>query len=255
MIRRTFLFLPSIGPGTERTLWRRGVSDWSDFLGRERLEGFSAKRKVGLDEQLHQAIHFFERRETAYFRSALPTREHWRLFDCVREGTAYLDIETDGLGPGAVTTVVGVHRNGRTLTLVRGIDLTSENLAKALEGTKLLVTFNGASFDVPILEREFPFTMPQVPHFDLRHGCARIGLTGGLKAIERRIGIARAEEVEYVTGEQAVYLWHLWERKGKENALRLLCQYNEEDTRNLEIIAPMVYEKLMKCTLECANHG
>jgi len=65
--------------------------------------------------------------------------------------------------------------------------------------------------------------------------------------------MARAQEVEFVTGEQAVYLWHLWERKGKRNALELLKRYNQEDTKNLEPIAALAYERLMRSVLDCGG--
>ena len=162
----------------------------------------------------------------------------------MESNVTYLDIETDGLRHDSKVTVVGVHRNGKTRTLVSGIDLDSDSLGRALEGTKLLVTFNGRSFDIPLLDFNFPFVVPRVPHFDLRHGCARIGLRGGLKKVERDVGIGRPKEVDYVTGEEAAYLWKLWERKGNQNALNLLRRYNEEDTRNLEPLARYAYERL-----------
>ncbi|MDD1746948.1 MAG: ribonuclease H-like domain-containing protein [Methanomassiliicoccales archaeon] len=249
MIRRTFLILPSVGAKTERELWGKGVARWEDFQDRPHLPGFSASRKGRLDQLLVAAEDFLERRETGYFHRLLPPSEHWRLFGEVKEDAAYLDIETDGLGEGAVVTVVGVHRQGRDTTLVRGIDLDARALRQALQGCRILVTFNGSSFDLPMLEREFPFAVPRVPHFDLRHGCARIGLKGGLKSIEKQLGMSRPLEVEYVTGEEAVYLWRLWERKGKENALKLLKQYNREDTKNLVPIAEMTYYDLVTRTL------
>ena len=252
MIRRTFLILPSVGAKTERELWGKGVSQWEDFRDRSHITGFSAPRKNRLDQLLEAAEDFLARRETGYFHRLLPSNEHWRLFGEMKEGATYLDIETDGLGEGAVVTVVGIHRQGRDTTLVRGIDLDARSLKQALQGCKILVTFNGSSFDLPMLEREFPFAVPRVPHFDLRHGCARIGLRGGLKSIERQLGMSRPMEVEYVTGEEAVYLWRLWERKGKENALRLLKQYNREDTKNLVPIAEMAYYDLVTRTLATA---
>ncbi|HUL38686.1 MAG TPA: ribonuclease H-like domain-containing protein [Methanomassiliicoccales archaeon] len=253
MIRRTFLILPTVGEKTERELWGKGISHWEDFKDRSTLRGFSKARKYRLDGLLDDAEGFLGRKETGYFHRLLPASEHWRLFGEAKEDAAYLDIETDGLGEDAVVTVVGVHRQDRDITLVRGIDLDAKSLKAALQGCKILVTFNGSSFDLPMLERGFPFVVPRVPHFDLRHGCARIGLKGGLKSIERQLGMARPTEVEYVTGEEAVYLWRLWERKGKENALKLLKQYNREDTKNLVPIAEMAYYDLVTRTLAKAS--
>lgn len=237
MIRRTFLILPTVGESTERSLWRRGVNLWDDFLSSGSIGGFSRERKERLDSLVEEASTFMKKGQTQYFTRILPGGEHWRLYDDVESEVAYLDIETDGLSSDSTVTVVGIHRAGRTRTLVRGQDLTSRNLASELRDSKMLVTFNGGSFDLPILHYHFPFAIPSVPHMDLRHACRRIGLTGGLKQVERSIGITRAREVEYVTGEQAVYLWKLWTEKGKRNALTLLRRYNEEDTRNLETIA------------------
>jgi uncharacterized protein YprB with RNaseH-like and TPR domain len=231
MLRRTFLILPGIGGGIERSLWHRGIYDWDDFTSAKRLIGISSERKQRLDTHLKEAADFLDSGETSYFSRLLPSREHWRVYDEAKDKTTCLDIETDGLGIGARVTVVGMHRNGRSTILVRGQDLTRENLTNALKGSRLLITFNGSSFDLPMLEREYPFLIPRVPHFDLRHGCARVGLHGGLKSIEKQMGMKRGQELEYVTGEQAVYLWHAWERRGNMNALNLLKRYNEEDTR------------------------
>jgi len=198
---------------------------------------------------LEEAAVFLESGETSYFSRLLPSREHWRIYDEAKDTATCLDIETDGLGAGARVTVVGIYRNGRSTILVRGQDLTRENLANALKGSRLLITFNGSSFDLPMLAREFPFLLSGLPHFDLRHGCARVGLHGGLKSIEKQMGMKRAQELEYVTGEQAVYLWYAWERRGNPNALNLLKRYNEEDTRNLAPIAEKINDMLKSRTL------
>ncbi len=237
MIRRTFLMLPTIGSRTERLLWMKGVTNWDDFLSTRSIHGFSTRRKERLDGLIEEAARFLEGGQTQYFTRILPGREHWRLFNDVEKDVAYVDIETDGLRLDSQVTVIGIHRDGRTRTLVHGEDLTSQSLASELRDVKMLVTFNGGSFDLPIIQYHFPFAVPQVPHMDLRHACRRIGLNGGLKHIERSIGIRRPMEIEYVTGEEAVYLWNLWHNKGKRNALNLLKRYNEEDTRNLETIA------------------
>ena len=244
VIRNTFQILPSVGNGKERNLWKNGVRDWDEFRSEKKVRGISAERKESMDRHLDQADEFLDRGMTDYFSRILPTVEHWRLYDRFRRDTAFLDIETDGRSSYANVTVVGIHRSDGTVALVRGQDLSAESLAEALDGVKLLVTFNGSSFDLPILGYHFPLAVPRVPHFDLRHACRRVGLVGGLKSVEKQLGMCRAREVEYVTGEEAVYLWRAWERSGSKNALKLLKRYNEEDTVNLRPIAERVYGEL-----------
>jgi uncharacterized protein len=244
MIKRTFLLLPGIGQVKERRLWRSGVLSWEEFGLRDGLDGISSIKKSAMDHELETAMECWDQGRTEYFCRLLPSGQHWRMYDRLKESTAYLDIETDGLGPGTVITMVSVHKGGSTTTLTRGIDLEAGKLHQALKGAKLMVTFNGSSFDLPMIEKEFPFTLPKVPHYDLRHACPKVGLRGGLKQVEVLLGYRRPQEVEYVTGEEAVYLWHLWERKGSENALRLLRRYNQEDTKNLEPLAEVVYKRL-----------
>jgi uncharacterized protein YprB with RNaseH-like and TPR domain len=202
VIRRTFQILPSVGKGKERNLWKSGIRDWDDFRSSSKVKGIAKERKEHLDEHLDRAERFLLSGRTDYFCKILPTVEHWRFYDLFREQTAFLDIETDGRSAYANVTVVGIYRNGRTTSLVSGQDLDATALKEALDGVKMLVTFNGSSFDLPILEYHFPFTVPRVPHFDLRHACRRVGLQGGLKSIEKQMGIARAREVEYVTGKR-----------------------------------------------------
>jgi len=244
MIKRTFLLLPGIGQVKERRLWEAGVLSWEEFSERRHVDGISDHRKEDLDRELGTAMELWDRGRSEYFTRLLPSGQHWRMYRRLREATAYLDIETDGLGPGAVITMVSVHRDGETVTLTRGIDLDARELERVLAGAKMLVTFNGGAFDLPMIEREFPFVVPRVPHYDLRHACPKVGLRGGLKQVEVLLGHRRPQEVEYVTGEEAVYLWHLWQRKGSENALRLLRRYNQEDARNLEPLAAIVYDRL-----------
>jgi uncharacterized protein YprB with RNaseH-like and TPR domain len=250
--RRTFQILPSLAKGKERKLWVNGIKDWDKFRAENKVVGISAERKAVMDRHLDRAESFLDRGRTDFFCKILPTVEHWRLYDRFRGETAFLDIETDGRSPYSTVTVVGIYRDGRSVTLVRNQDLHAGSIAKALDGVKLLVTFNGSSFDLPILAYHFPLAVPMVPHFDLRHACRRAGMQGGLKSVEKQMGIARAREVEFVTGEEAVYLWRAWERSGRLNALKLLKRYNEEDTVNLRPIAEHVYETLKSRIVDCS---
>ena len=58
-----------------------------------------------------------------------------------------------------------------------------------------------------------------------------------------------------MTGEDAVYLWRLWERKGNRNALQLLIEYNAEDCRNLRTLADYVYSGLKKQVFESSHEA
>ncbi|OYT48153.1 hypothetical protein B6U83_04000 [Thermoplasmatales archaeon ex4484_36] len=81
------------------------------------------------------------------------------------------------------------------------------------------------------------------------HTARKTGLKGGLKAVERALGIEREVEVADVNGEVAVRLWRLWERERSRGALKLLLKYNKEDVKNLEPLARRLYEALKAKTL------
>jgi uncharacterized protein YprB with RNaseH-like and TPR domain len=71
--------------------------------------------------------------------------------------------------------------------------------------------------------------------------CRRLGLDGGLKAIEREVGIDR--ELDDIDGWEAVRLWHRYER-GDGDALDRLVRYNRADARNLEALSKRVVSAL-----------
>jgi uncharacterized protein YprB with RNaseH-like and TPR domain len=60
-----------------------------------------------------------------------------------------------------------------------------------------------------------------------------IGLKGGLKEVERQIGIFRHATVYEFSGAEAVYLWRQYQSQNNPEALELLVRYNLEDTVNL----------------------
>jgi hypothetical protein len=142
MLTSTFVLLKGIGAATERRLWQDGVADWSAFLNRSLIAGISPARKGWYDEVLATAQSRLAGGSADFFRTCLKSREHWRLFHTFRHRVLYLDIETTGQSSGqAVITVVGLYRNGRMSSLVRGENLTEDRLAEELERTDLLVTF------------------------------------------------------------------------------------------------------------------
>ncbi len=255
MLKNTFVMLDGIGTQREASLWRSGVETWEDFLANRAIKGISSARKNRVDTQLVSAKEKLERRDSAYFASALPKREMWRCLDEFGNSIAFLDIETTGVSMYSPVTVVGIFDGTRMHTLIKGRDLNTSNLKAILSSVDSIVTFNGASFDLPILRYQFPGSVPDVPHVDLKHPLRRLGLTGGLKRIERELGVERDRRVEYMTGEDAVYLWRLWERHGKGNALGLLLDYNAEDCKNLKFLASYAYRHLKSMTFDAVVGG
>lgn len=244
MIQSTFVLLKGVGPSTERRLWQAGVADWDSFLFARSLPGISPERKQGYDAVLHEATARLGAKQSRYFSHCLKSRDHWRLFDAFRPGALYMDIETTGGPPehGDVT-VVGLYRNGRMTSLVLGESLTAERLQEELATADLLVTFFGSVFDLPYLRAKFPTLVIDHPHFDLCFAARRLGLQGGLKQIESSMGIGRDSDLQGLDGWDAVRLWREW-RAGAWEARDRLLRYNESDTRNLEALAALLFERM-----------
>ena len=246
MIENTFQIAPGIGAKKERDIWDSGVLTWDDFLDAECVCGMKDEKKRRCNGYLEQAKTLLKDRDSRGLCDLLRKGEEWRLFGDFKEDAAYLDIETDGLDRDSLVTVVTVHRKDRTVTLTHGMDLDSETLQDALDGCGLLVTFNGKCFDIPVLRNSFPNVDLDIPHFDLRYGCAKVGLRGGLKPIERMTGISRDSDILDVDGEEAVRLWKNWARHGDSESLRILTEYNRADTINLETLSGIVYGRLVR---------
>ena len=143
--------------------------------------------------------------------------------------SAYLDIETAFDGS---ITVIGIFRpDCGTIQLVGG-GVTDLNLYRALEGVRTIYTYNGGSFDLPVIRRRMHVDLKtDFHHHDLMRDCWKQGLKGGLKKVELQIGIAR--ETAGLSGWDAPKLWYRYETMGDLAALDLLLRYNRDDVINL----------------------
>jgi uncharacterized protein YprB with RNaseH-like and TPR domain len=242
MLRQTFLHIRGVGYRTEERLWRAGVTSWDAFpegRTKARIPRTLARR---IEDELDRSKEALRRQTYRYFAENLTPREHWRAWPDFRTDVAFLDIETTGLSIGRDgVTVVGLYDGKRKRSFIKGINL--EELPRALEPVKMLVTFNGQRFDVPFLRRAFPRTRLDQIHIDLVHPLHRLGFYGGLKRVESRLGIERSAETAGLSGFDAVQLWHAYEQ-GEDDALDLLVAYNLEDVVNLEVLAEFAYAEL-----------
>jgi uncharacterized protein YprB with RNaseH-like and TPR domain len=228
-----------VSANTEKKWWQHGITDWNAFLDANSVPGISQLRKGYYDRQLCEAKQHLAGYNSCYFSDRLPRSEAWRLYDHFRDDCLFLDIETTGYY-GDVT-VVGAYDGREVMTLVKNRSLNKDNLKRVLSNYKLLVTFNGLSFDVPTLNRCFNSIIPNIPHLDLRFPLRRLGYTGGLKLIEERLNVKRSDATQGLSGIDAVRLWNSYIKKGDQDALNLLVEYNTEDILNLKPLAEFVF--------------
>lgn len=244
-IENSFIPVRGVGETTERRLWERGVTHWDAFDGQ--VVGSTLAERI--ETYIHDGWRRLDAGDVSYFANAMPAASRWRLYENVRDETCFLDIETTGLSADRNdVTTVSVHRDGETKTFVKGRDLTADRLRAELDAAALLVTFNGQRFDVPFLETCYDVEI-DLPHVDLMYPCKKLGLDGGLKAIERDLGIDR--DLPDLSGRDAVRLWREYER-GDDAALETLVRYNRADTANMEPLMEIVADRLHETVFEAA---
>jgi uncharacterized protein YprB with RNaseH-like and TPR domain len=241
MLEQTFCHIHGVGHTTEHTLWTHGVRCWQDLLARPGLVGrVSTQEVVSTLEESFRAVDD----NPMFFSSRLKQADSWRLFPHYRRKAGYLDIETTGLGQGCEITTIALYDGERVRTYINGDNL--EAFADDVQAIELFITFNGMSFDIPVIENYFRIKLGQ-PHIDLRYVLADLGIKGGLKRCEKSLGLNRGT-LDGIDGSFAVLLWREYERTGNQRALETLLAYNIEDTVNLERLMIEAYNRNLEKT-------
>jgi uncharacterized protein YprB with RNaseH-like and TPR domain len=183
------------------------------------------------------------------------------LAPCDPQRALYLDTETTGLsgGAGTVAFLVGLAWwDTGTLVLeqvlVRALGEEApmlERVRERIEAASVLVTFNGKSFDMPLLRTRFVLARmqmpPMPPHLDLLHVARRVHgkrVKQGcrLVALERDVlGFERHDDVE--SGDvSACYLHFL--RSGEPGALLGVIEHNAWDVAAMAALVGLYGEPL-----------
>lgn len=241
MIEQSFIFLKDVSYIKEQQLWQQ-VPDWNAFLNTSSLQGVGAKKKFMHNLQIRKAQKALQSQDSYDLAKLFPRREHWRLYQQFRNEAVFLDIETSQAYGNIV--VIGLYDGENVKQLVKGFNLDKALLTQELKNYKVLVTFNGASFDLPVIQRFFRDIVPAIPHIDLRGVCTRLGWSGGLKQIEKKQGLTRPGEVKGLSGIDAVFLWDKFMVTQNRSYLDRLLLYNEQDIVNLKPLAEVAIPKL-----------
>ena len=156
---------------------------------------------------------------------------------CIIE--AYLDIETTGLYfTYDEITVIGIYLTNRIdnrFVQLVGEEITVDNLQETLEGVSIIHTYNGSRFDLPFIYSRLGINLAKLfTHSDLMYHCWQKNLYGGLKSVERQLGIKR--RLGEINGYEAVKLWWKYVNDYDEDALNTLLEYNREDVLNLKTL-------------------
>jgi tetratricopeptide (TPR) repeat protein len=175
-------------------------------------------------------------------------------------GALYLDVESTGLGTsaGVVPFLIG-------LAFVEGGAVVVEQLllkslaeeAPALLALRervlrasLLVTFNGKSFDWPLLETRFVMNRLEAPrppaHLDLLHVARRVhGARLGSTTLARvESHVLGEERVDDVGGREILSVYSHFLRTGDEGALAPVVEHNARDVRSMVALVSLYGEPL-----------
>lgn len=250
MLRNTFCHIPGIGAMTETRLWSAGLLSW-DAMTDNILSSLPSRRQQLLREHSRESDRRLRADDPAYFSDLLPANQAWRMFPEFRHTTAYLDIETTGLsGDRDHVTTIALYDGESIFHYIHGQNLA--DFRSRIARYKLIVTYNGKTFDVPFLRAALRLPMPHA-HIDLRYVLASVGLTGGLKQCEKSLGIDRKDLAD-IDGYFAVLLWRDYRRNGNDFALETLLAYNIADVVNLETLMVLAYNMKIQDTPFAASH-
>jgi uncharacterized protein YprB with RNaseH-like and TPR domain len=242
MLENTFVHIRGVGEVTERRIWESGIRNWRDYVRNWSMLDLGEKKRKRILANVERSLEELRAKNHRFFGRNLPTRERWRAYREFESSTVFLDIETTGLGfENCDITMIGLYDGRKARAFVRGINL--DDFQFELPKHAILVTFNGTTFDLPFIEAKYPGVRFDQIHIDLRFLFKRLGLSGGLKRLERELGISRADDVKDLSGFDAVRLWREYQ-KGNDKALEALIKYNSEDIMNLKQLMRIAYDNL-----------
>jgi uncharacterized protein YprB with RNaseH-like and TPR domain len=178
-----------------------------------------------------------------------------------------IDTETTGLAGGTGTTafMIGVAEVGVghvrlrqwLLTAFAGERAMLAELEAALSGADLMISYNGRSFDWPLLRARRRLqrgaVLPEPPHLDLLHPTRRLFRSRWpdcrlATAEQRLLGLFRVDDLP---GSEAPRAWRDYLAGGPADDLERVLHHNALDVISLLLLGPV----LARVLHEPASHG
>lgn len=165
------------------------------------------------------------------------------LYRANRYRAIALDIETQSFdGP---ISLVSFYRKiepdvGELVQITHGCHLNQTSIREELAGAKVILTFNGLEYDLPKIEAQYPGAVSSNARvIDLLLLARSIGFKGGLKEMEKVLGISRSKSSQQAIGKTH-RLWREYIQEKKVNSLNELLDYAASDVRNLYDLAEIL---------------
>lgn len=241
MIEQAWLQFSGIGPKTVEKLHSYGFFSWTDAIEKTEELPLGRKQRETLLAEIATYQEEKKQNNIAFFNQKLHASDKWRLLGDFFEEISYFDIETNGMLYGDnITVITCLHRN-QLYQFTNGSNL--DDFLDLLEDVRLLASFNGTSFDVPVVCQFYNIPAIPCPHIDLRWVCYHLGLRSGLKRIEKRLAIVRPKDLQGVDGTDAILLWHRWIHYQDRKSLEQLIRYCSVDSISLKVLSSKILEK------------
>jgi uncharacterized protein len=195
-----------------------------------------------------------------------------------RGRTLFVDLETTGLsgGAGTVAFLVGCGWFDMGAFQVRQFLLTSYAAERALlcavaecfDDTSLLVTYNGKTFDVPVMETRWLFhrmEMPldQVRHFDMLHPARRLWRgraeavdvdgSGGCRLTHLERALCSVRRVGDVPGMEIPARYFRFLRSGDARPLEPVLEHNRLDLVSLAAVTARALQLVDEGRTSCRD--
>jgi uncharacterized protein YprB with RNaseH-like and TPR domain len=240
LLRRTFAHIPNIGEIREQELWADNIQTWDDYL--VNYDRITIPNKESIQEHILKSIEAYNTKNYDFFINSIPQNLHWRLYNEFKDKCCFLDIETTGLDKYSNSiTVIGLYNGKDSKFFIKDINL--QEFPEEIKKYDMIITFNGKRFDLPFIKSKFPEVNLNKFHIDLLYPMRTLGYSGGLKHIEKELGLNREQEIKEVNGWEAVRLWYRY-KKGDKQALATLLKYNKADIENLKTLMEFTFTKL-----------